>query len=321
MVVRFLSPVVVSFGDEGFFLDRDLESFRKQSDRVVICVDGEELSGDYELVSICETRTLDVKPRVIVVDNAQKVKPEKALKAYVEKLTPKDLFVVLALVVRDGKLPAFWSKLGDKATLQERKKLKTFETNNEVVKWIEEIRRQGLKGDSRIANVVYMGTGPDLYRITNEIQKLKLLVGAGNTVTVEHLQSILTIGATTDVWQVIDAAANKDRKKAANLLSSLYKYASDDPSILLAYSLMKQAERMFVASVMLGRGSSEEEVATRIGMHPWRCKTFFIPMVRKHTAGSLARMMKELCKLDVEIKRTSHSKRTLLELAVLRFAS
>lgn len=78
---------------------------------------------------------------------------------------------------------------------------------------------------------------------------------------------------------------------------------------------------MFVACSMLERGSSDEEVATRVGMHPWRCKTFFVPMVRKHTAGSLTRMMQRLCKLDVEIKRTTHSKRTLLELAVLRFAT
>lgn len=322
MAKRFLSPLVVSFGDEDFFLDRDLDSYRRQPDRAVICVDGSELKGDYELVSICQTQTIDGRPRVIVVDNAQKVKPEKTLKAYVDGLSPKDLSVVLALVVRDSKLAAFWSKLGDKITVSERKKFKTFETNNEVVKWIEEeIRRTGLKADSRIANVIYMGTGPDLYRITNEIQKLALLVGEGNSVTVEHLQSVLTASSTVDVWQVVDAAANKDSKKAANLLSSLYKHAADDPSILLAYSLMKQTERMFVAASMLAHRSSEEEIATRISMHPWRCKTFFLPMVRKHSTGSLARTMQELCKLDVEIKRTSFSKRTLLELAVLKFAS
>ncbi len=319
--MRFLSPVVVSFGDEDFFLDRDHADFRKQPDRAVICVDGDDLKGDYELVSICETRTMESKPRVIVVDNANKVKPEKAMKAYLEKKSAKDTDVVLALVHRDVKLPVFWSKLGDKVVIQERKKLKTFETNNEVVKWIsDELRRQGLKADDRIANVIFMGTGTDLYRVTNEIQKLKLLVGAGNTVTVEHLQSILTIGSTVDVWQVVDAAANKEAKKAVNLLSSLYKYASDEPSILLAYSLMKQAERMLVACSLLSRGTPEDEVASRVGMHPWRCKTFFAPMVRKHTVGSLTRTMQDLCKLDVEIKRTTHSKRTLLELAILRFA-
>jgi DNA polymerase III delta subunit len=320
--MRFLSPVVVSFGDEDYFLDQDLASFRKQPDRSVVLTEGDEFKKDHELVSLCQTHTSEAKPRVVIVDNAQDLKPEKAMKAYLEGLSAKDLYVVLALVFRTPKLPVFWSKLADKVTIFERKKLKTYETNNEVVKWIEtEIKVQGLKGDSRIANVIYMGTGPDLYRASNEIQKLKMLVGSGGTITIEHLQSILTIGSTVDVWQVVDSAANKDSKKAANLMSSLYKHSSEDPSILLAYSLMKQAERMYIACSMLSKGASEEDIAARVAMHPWRCKTFFMPMVRKHTTGSLSRTMQDLCKLDVEIKRTSHSKRTLIELAVLRFAS
>lgn len=320
--MRFLSPVIVSFGDEDFFLDQDLEAFRKQPDRTVILTDGEEFKKDQDLVSLCQSHTAEPKPRVVIVDNAQDLKPEKALKAYLDELKAKDLYVVLALVFRSPKLLAFWSKLGDKVTLLERKKLKTYETNNEVIKWIEtEIRRVGLKAEARVANVIYLGTGPDLYRISNEIQKLRMLVGEGGTITVEHLQSILTVGSTVDVWQVVDAAANKDKKKASNLLSSLYRLAPEEPSILLSYSLMKQAEKMYIACAMLSKGSSEEEIATRVSMHPWRCKTFFLPMVRKHTTGSLTQMMQDLCRLDVEIKRTSHSKRTLLELAVLRFAT
>lgn len=321
-MATFLSPVVVSFGDEDFFLDRDLASFRTQPDRSVILVEGSEIKSDYELVSLLETRTIEGKPRVVVVDNAQKVKPDKALKAYLDGLNPKDLHVVLALVVRDAKLGVTWSKLGDKATITERKKLKTYESNNEVVRWIEaELVRANLKADGRIANVIYMGTGPNLYRITNEIGKLRLLVGEGKTVTVEHLQSVLTIGQTVDAWQVVDAAANKELKKAINLLSSLYKHASEDPSILLAYSLMKQAEKMLVASSLLSKQASEEDIAARLGMHPWRCKTFFLPMVRKHSLASLSRMMQELCRLDIEVKSTSQSRRTLLELAVLKLAS
>ncbi len=321
-MAQFLSPVVVSFGDEEFFLDRDLASFRAHPERMVISVDSSEFRSEYELVSLLETQNLEGKPRVVVVDNAQKIKPEKAIKAYLEGLNPRNLSVVLALLVRDSKLSPTWAKLGDKVTITERKKLKTYETNNEVVRWIEtELVRANLKADNRVASVIYMGTGANLYRIVNEIGKLRLLVGEGKTVTVEHLQSVLTIGQTVDAWQVVDAAAAKDLKKAINLLSSLYKHSSEDPSVLLAYSLMKQAEKMLVASTLLSKSTSEEDIAARLGMHPWRCKTFFLPMVRKHSVASLSRMMQELCRLDIEVKSTSQSRRTLLELAVLKLAS
>lgn len=324
MAFKFPAPIVVCFGEEEFFLDRDSRSFRAQStDRMIYEFDGRELE-DYQLVSIAETRTMDNRPRLILIDHAEKLKPEKALKAYIEGIDPKDLSVVLVLLIRTPKCPMFWTKLKEtkKAYVKEYPKLKTYDNNNQVVEFIgEELKKAGVRFETKTIEAVYNLTGPDLYRLQSEIQKFALLVGKGNMLTMQHVGSILTIGSNADVWQVVDAASNKETKKALNLLSQLYKYSADDPSIGLAYALMKQVERLFVACSLRKKGAPPDEVAGRLGMHPWRCRTFFMPMAEKHTVEGLGSMMQKLCKLDVEIKRTTHSKRTLLELAVLNLAS
>ena len=327
MGVRLTSPFIVSFGEEEFLLDRDLQSYRSQPDRTVTILDGDGLE-DHDLVTICETNIIDLddpaatKPRIVVVDDAQEVKAEKALRAYVEKKDSKDLSVVLALIVRDPKLPSIWTKLGSKGAVREHKKFKTFETNNEVVKWmLEEARSIGLSLDSRTATGIFQVVGYDLYRISNELQKLLLLAGSGVPVTIEHIKLVLTQGNSVEPYHVADAVAAKDPKKAMNALSSLYRTTGEDPAVPVAYSLMRQVEKLLVARTMLDRGAGPEEVAGQLNMHPWRCKSFFLPLVGKHTRDGLIRAMHRLCKLDVEIKSGSLSKRTRLELAVLSIAT
>jgi len=327
MGYRFTTPVTVSYGEESFFLDRDLNSFRDQPNRSVVVLDGAN-TNDAELASTCATLIVDLddpastKPRAVVVDNAHKFKPEKAMKAYLEGKGPKDLGCVLALVVRGDKPLVFWSKLGDKVTLLERKKLKTFDSNNEVVKWIEqEVKLAKLTIDYRTANIMFHAGGGDLYRLASEIQKLRLIVPAGTAITLDHLKLVMTPGSNVDQWTVADAAFDKNTKKALNALSSLYKFVAEDPAISVLYAMMKQAERLFVTRSLLDSGVAHDEIASRIGFHPYRFKQTLLQQAGKHSKRKLASVMQNLCKLDVDLKSTSRSKRTLVEMAILDLAS
>ena len=319
MAFRFPAPIVVSFGEEGFFLDRDLAAFRKQPDRSVIELDGYEVD-EHEVVSACEQQSFDGRSRVVIVDNAHKVKEGKTLKAFVESRNPKDLDAVLAMVFRSEKVGSTWSKNPGKVFVAERKKLKTFDNKNEVVEWIPvEAKKIGLKLHPSVPPAMFQIVGSDLYRIAAELRKLQLLTGTSEA-TLEHLKLVVTPAASSDVWQVLDAASAKDAKKAMNALSTLYRFAGDDPSVGLAYALMKQVEKLLLATSLLAKGAADDEIASRLGMHPWRCRSFFLPMARKHSVPRLCTAMRELCRLDVEVKRSAH-KRTLVELAVLKLAS
>ena len=316
-----LPAFVVSFGEEDFFLNRDLEHFKSFSNYILVSLIGSDLS-ESEFISVCETRTLDGSQRVVILDRAEKLKAGKALKAYISKRETLDGLTPVVAIVRSDKLPAIWAEAAKKGRLREHKKLKSWETQNEVIPWIQgEGKRVGLELDTKISEVLFRRVGSDLQRLSNELQKLSLIVPKGGKVAAEHVNLVVSYSAAVDPYQVIEAASDLNVLKALNLLSRLYLAQGDEIAVPLAYGLMKQVEKLLVARSMIDKGLKDDDIADQIGMHRWRCKNFFLPQARKHEAGKLARMMVRLCGLDMEMKRSSQSKRTRLELAIVALAS
>ena len=325
MAFRFTTPVVVSFGEEPFFLDQDLKLFGKSTGYAITRLDGSEVNSSKVVQALVSSQInfddLDNTPvNLVIVDNANKLKVEKALKGYLDSLEPKDLSAILVVVSRSASVTGIWAKLGDKAVVREHKKLKTWDNNNEVVKWVQdESARVGLKVDPRVALAMYQVAGDDLYRLSSEIHKLKLLVGKG-AVTLEHLNLVMTPSSTVASWDVADSVFLKNWKRALSQVSTIFKYAVDDPSLMILGALIKGVERLFVARSLLDKGVTHDEVAGRLGMHPYRFKMSVLPQAEKQTTAGLVRNMQMLSRLDVDLKRTSH-RRTLVELAVYDLAS
>ncbi len=308
-------PFLVSFGAEHLILDRDIERARAWSNRSVCLLDGDGLS-DAELISICETST--EQPQTVIVDDAQKVKGDKLLRAYIRDKVATDLSVVLVAIVRTEKLPDVWAIEASKAKTFERKKLKTWESNNEVVKWISsEAERLKVYFDKGVDQMLYQNVGPDLYLLANEIRKLAILVGPMGKIEKKHLQLVVSPSPVSDPFQVAEAVISKDPKKAMNLFSILFKNEGDDSLIPVVNALMKQVEKTLVIRHLLDRGVSEEEIPSRLEMKPWIFKNFALPIAKRHDAKTLIRHMGRLCKLDVDVKGPARSKRTLVELAII----
>ncbi len=313
-------PFIVSFGGEPYFLDKDLEKARTWDGKTVALFDGDGLT-DLELISFCETPPFDGIDRVVVIDDAQKIKGDKQLKRYIEGKIPTDTATILVAIVRSEKLSEVWAMAAKKGRRLEYKKLKTYEDNNEVIRWVEsEAKRLGLTFDKGIANTLYQLVGADLHRLANELEKLRVLAKKGEVVTSTILGMVISPSPTAESWQVAEAAVERDAKKAMNLLSILYRNQGDDANVPLTYALMRQIEKVIVARQMIDRRAPDEEIAVAIGMHPWRCKNHFLPLVRRHDLGKLAGHMSRLCRLDEDVKSSARSKRTLVELAVLSIA-
>jgi len=314
-------PFVVVFGAEDYLLDRERMKARSWAGRQVTTVDGDGLH-DHELVEICRTGTFDESLRVVILDEANKIKGDKALKAYIKDKDEKDIATILVAIVRSDKLPEVWASAAKKGRIVEHPKFKTWDRNNEVVKWIGfEAERSGIRLGKGLDEALFNMVGHDLGRLAGEIQKLALLVGRGNEATLEKLRLVLSPSPTAEAWQVAEAVADKDFRRAMNLLSTLYKGEGDDANVPIAYALMKQIEKLMTARYMLDSNMAEADMASALGIHPFRFKNTILPMVRKHTMPDLIRHMKKLTALDAGVKGSTRSKRTLVELTVLSIAA
>ncbi len=320
MATKDFVPFYVTYGGEDFLLDQDIERAHRWRGRRAVVLDGRE-TDEHALIDELDTPLTDTL-KTVILDHAQKVKEGKTLKAFFDKRDLTDEGCILLAVVRDEKLTSFWASVGKKGKITERKKLKSWESDNQVASWVsQEAGKIGLSLDDVAAEAIVRVAGTDLYRLASELRKLLLLVGKGVPVTPAHLSLVVTQGSTIDVFQVLDAASDRDVGRALKLLSRLYDQEGDAATISVVYGLMRQVEKLLVARLMLDRNADGDEIAARLAMHPWRCKQHFLPTVRKHSARGLGAVMQRLCQLDEDVKRGGRSKRTLLDLTLVMLAT
>jgi DNA polymerase III delta subunit len=312
-------PFVVAYGEEEFFLDRIITTGRSWRDRQVILLDGEGLA-DYEVVSFCEQGSFDDRKKAVILDNANKVKGDKALTAYVEAKDVADEGVMLVAVVRSEKLPKVWQTAAAKGRLEYFKKLRPWETPALKERISAEGKRLKLKLDDAMLDLCVLFFGDNLRRIVNELQKLTFIAQNGQ-VTKADFVSVAAPDIELDPFEVAKIATNKEAKKALRLVSSLFKINGDSVAVPITAGLVSQVERLIVTRQLLDSGVEQKTIAEMLGIPLYPVQKDIIPRAKKHTVPELLLQMKNLCRLDAKVKGAARSKRTLVELAVLAIAA
>lgn len=312
-------PFVIVFGGESFFLDQAVATARLWKGRTSVLLDGDGLD-DGEFVRICETQAYDSVDRVVILDNAQDLKGEKDLKSFIEGKDPTDTTTVIVVVYRGEKLPEIWKTASRKGVLKSHPKFKPWEGDKVKRALLEEAERLKLRVAKEAVDALVFYLGTDLHLIASELRKLFWLVGEGGEVQRQHVAAVVAPSMPAEPFEVAEAAADKNAKRAMNLTSILYKELGEGVCIPITAALLKMVERLIVARQMLDQGDSVEIIASRFEMHRFRAERHLLPMVRKHTVADLRIKMKNLCKLDAQVKGPATSKRTLVELAVLSIA-
>lgn len=317
------SPLCVVYGSEEYHLDTFVTLAKSWTNREVrVANEGATESDVLDLLEMSSERS-----RTIIVDNAQSVKESKSkpLRAYIEDRSATDFHVVLVAVVRDPKVSALWEWVGGKGKVFHYPKLKALGEgkSNEVLKYIRDrATTMNLSLDVGIDLDLFKFLGTDLYKINSELRKLEQLATITNDRKVTRKQIALVVSPviTAQPWDIAEAAFGKNSLMAMNLLSQVYRGMGDEASVPITAALVKELQKVIVARHLLDSGVAPDELAGLIEMHPYPCKEFFLPRVRKHDSRTLAEHMSRLCKLDSDVKGPSRSKRTLVELAVLSIA-
>jgi DNA polymerase III delta subunit len=310
------SPFVVAFGDEDFYLDRDLDRARRGK-RSVLRLSAEKLT-DAELVNLCEAYS--EAPRTIIIDDAQKLKGEEELSKFIENRDVSNRSLILVAIVRDKKLPDVWELAASKGKKVERRKLKLWETDKYISFIKTEASRLRVVINRDVALMLLQYASTDLYRLENELRKLSIYVGSAGTIQKEHITLITSPTPKAEPFQVAEQVLAKNLKKALSSFAVLYRNMGDECLIPMVRALMRQVERTLVIRNLQDKGVGEMDIAVSVGMKEWPYKSIAAPIARKHSPKSLLNNMKQLCRLDADVKSSARSKRTMVELAILSIA-
>ena len=130
-------------------------------------------------------------------------------------------------------------------------------------------RLDGFVMDDRVINYFIEYCGHDNEKILNELEKLKCYKDDDKTILYDDIDSIVLKSFSDNVFSLIDAIMNRNRKKAISLYQDLLKNGEDVNKILSL--LCDQFRMIYNGKILLKEHNNNyKEVADILDIHPYR---------------------------------------------------
>lgn len=199
-------------------------------------------------------RSMFVKRKLFLLENL--FSDEKFQKDFLKKIKEIAKSEDIIVVFEKNKTPRknkLFLALKKYAECQEFKLLK----DTELKKWVEnEFKKYEIGISYEAINLILEFTGNDLWQISNEVQKLVCLKKSAQVknIKTQDIKDIVKPNLETNIFEIIDTLAQKDRKKALNLIQiGLNK--GDTPINILSM-INYQFRGLLIAKEMISKGKS-----------------------------------------------------------------
>lgn len=249
-----------------------------------------------------QTSLLDPAPRAFIVWGSKEVPPLPA--------GPNDTLVFVG-----GKKPLPDTRAKRTVVFP---KLKTYDDNNEVLRWILK------EGDhfnidlSRIASALFVNSGNCLRKLASEIAKLAAVTPPGSVVTPEIARGLICFSAELSPKEIIDSISDGNTAKALAYHDKLQE-RNEETGWILAYMQRHVLQQLKMESLQ-SRKESADSAADRLGVHPYIYRKVLIPRLGLWTKESLSESLGVLCDLDIAHKRGDESSKFGLQLEIIRLS-
>lgn len=192
--------------------------------------------------------------------------------------------------------------------------VKEFVVSNNPIEILNNLL-EDYKMDINTKNKFISLVGNDIYRISNEIDKLKLYKAEDKNITLEDVILLTTNNIDADLFKLMDAIIDNDIASSIEYYHDMLLYNTEPIQIIVAlankYRLMYQVKRLFK------KGYTEGDIAKELKQNP---KYIFVinKISKNYDDNYLLRQLKSLANLDYEIKSGKIDATLGLELFILK---
>jgi DNA polymerase-3 subunit delta len=305
-------PVYLIYGEQDLLLERALDQLKVDVGKVADLdfnsetFDGETANAD-EIVAACNTLPFASERRLVVVRNVDKMGREatEALVAYVENPSEATILALVAKkLAKNTRLYKAVDKLGG---LLERAAPGRNEWPGEVQKlFARKGRHVTLDGAELLVNAV----GPDLRRLSIEVDKAVAFTGPRTELTADDIEQVVSTASTTKVWEIGPALADRDCARSLRLLDLLL---ADGETVFGLHALALRTVRdLITARALIDRGEgSAAQLAGELGRPEWQVRS--LPrQARAFTSDDLVDILRAAAQSEAQMK-TSRDARLVFE--------
>ena len=271
-------PIYFFHGEEPFFIDAAVKSFEndvleedeKAFNQTVVY--GKDTAFS-EVLSLARQFPMMGDKQVIILKEAQEIrlteKEADALKIYVENPVESTLLVIAHKHKKVDTRKSFAKTLAKNKMLFISDKIRDYE----VPKWIEqELRNLKFQAKPNIPAMLSEYLGTDLSRISNELNKLKMILKEGDILDEKAIETHIGISKEFNVFELIKALGKKDEATALRIAHFIGKSPKNNPFVMMIGNIYNFYSNLIVFHTLAGQ--SPQIQATTMGVNPYFIKDY-----------------------------------------------
>lgn len=314
--------VFLFHGDDGYSCNETLQNWKekfieKYGEDALEVVDGKTLDTSSFITNIESLPFLSEKRLTIVKDFLNDGHEEKQKKVAKHLAKAPDFNLIIF----------YESKDPDKRTslykaLKKHGEIKNFpeKTPAETARWIlEKAKQKEMKINFQTASHLCKYCGADLWKLSNELEKLKLFCGE-KEVDEKTIEEICTPSLSASIFKLTDELAEKNEKEALKAMKNLLE-SGEDP-LKIFFMIARHFRILVQVHEMVNKQMSLYAIKEKLNQHEfvikktsWQSKNF--------TFENLKSIYEKLLKIDIETKtggiKSFGSDKRQFELAIEKF--
>ncbi len=313
---KVYAPIYFFHGEEPFYIDKlvdyisanILEESERDFNQTIL------YAKDNQPIDVVDTATrlpMMAEKQVVIVKEAHEYKRANQWEAFEQYFTSPSDSTILVFAYKYKKFDKrskIYKLLSKKAEIFESSGVKDYE----LPKWVRDfvVENNHQISDKAVALICEF-VGNDLSRMSNELEKLFLLVDEGTQISEKDIEKNIGISKDYNVFELVNAVLDKDFEKAVKIINYFDKNPKAAHITVIIANLLTLYQRLFKVHFL--KTNDPRAIATALKIHPYPAKEMLSKKM-KHPPKIISRNFNILRSYDLMAKGVGTSGGTDAEL-------
>lgn len=299
-------PVYFLMGEEPFYIDKITDYIsenillpeEKEFNQTVLYGKDIEVA---QIIAESKQFPFGAEKRVVIIKEAQNIKNIEELENYIDNPLPSTILVICYKYKKLDKRKKFGKNLSKKALLFESKNL----YDNQVPDWIAKyLSEKGTQIEEKAAFMLTEFLGTQLSNISNELDKLMLIVKNDKKITAEIVEKNIGISKDYNIFEFQQALGKKDILNSNRIANHFAANPKNHPFVVTLGMLFSYFQKLMTYHSL--KDKSKENVASVLKINPFFVQQYS-SAARNYSQTKLFNIFSFLKQYDLKSKGVNNS--------------
>ena len=313
-----LNHVYLLYGEEAFLRKQYKERLKKalspdEDSMNYSYYEGKDISVG-EVIDLAETMPFLADRRTIIVENSPFFKSEgEKIAEYLNSIPDTTYFVFVEENV--DKRSKLYKSIAKNGCVVEVNGI----PEDKLITWIlGMLKKDNKKITQNTMHYLLEKIGTDMENIRQEVEKLICYCGDRDVITNEDVDAVCVTQINNQIFEMLDAMANKKQKTALQLYYNLL--ALKEPPMRILFLIGRQFNLLLQARLLKQKGYGDRVIAEKIGVPPFAA-TKYLNQASKFKLADLKQAVAECVEADEAVKNGSRNDRLSVELLIIKYSN